>query len=210
MAAKEEAAILKHLKKNPSQDALEISFEIDFEESVIKEALASLESKSQVESKEVDGRRVWSLPAPKKAAPATAAPKVEKAEVASDVAEIAPKKIAKADVVADDAEECCCAAGGVSKCFVASVGVVVLVLAVVIGYILGGMQATSAAKALADNEIKAVRDSIGLTKVALNRRLDDLESQIRYLKVPAKVEEPAADAKKDKKAPAKPAKKKRK
>lgn len=214
MAAKEEAAVLKYLKKNPSQEALDISFSIDIDEDVVKQALAALEGKGQVESKDVGGRAQWSLAAPKpKAAPAPA-PKAEAAPVAGEAdaaAEAAPRKAPKADVVVEESdEECCCAKGGVTKCFVVSVSVVVLVLAIVVGYVLGGMQASSAAKALADSEIKAVRDSVGLVKVSLNQRLDNLESQIRDLKTPPKAEEPAADKKDAKKAPAKAAKKKRK
>ena len=211
MAAKEEAAVLKYLKKNPSQEALDISFAIDIDEDLVKQALAALEGKGQVESKDVGGRPQWSLAAPKpKAAPAPA-PKAEAAPVASEggvvAAEAAPKKAPKAEVVAEEGdEECCCAKGGVSKCFVVSVSAVVLVLAIVVGYVLGGMQASSAAKALADSEIKAVRDSVGLVKVSLNQRLDNLESQIRDLKAPKA--EPAKEE--TKKAPAKPAKKKRK
>lgn len=212
MAAKEEAAVLKYLKKNPSQEALDISFAIDIDEDLVKQALAALEGKGQVESKDVGGRAQWSLAAPKpKAAPAPA-PKAEAAPVAAEggavAAEAAPVKASKAEVVAEEGdEECCCAKGGVSKCFVVSVSAVVLVLAIVIGYVLGGMQVSSAAKALADSEIKAVRDSVGLVKVSLNQRLDNLESQIRDLKAAPKAE-PAKEE--TKKAPAKPAKKKRK
>lgn len=212
MAAKEEAAVLKYLKKNPSQEALDISFSIDIDEDVVKQALAALEGKGQVESKDVGGRMQWSLAAPKpKAAPAPA-PKAEAVEQGSEESVPAPKKAAKPVVEAGDEDEECCAKGGVSKGFVFGVSGAVLVVALGVGYVLGGMQASSAAQALADTEIKSVRDSVGLMKVALNQRLDNLESQIRDLKAPPKAE-PAAEPKKEekgKKAPAKPAKKKHK
>lgn len=212
MAAKEEAAVLKYLKKNPSQEALDISFAIDIDEDVVKQALAVLQGKGEVESKDVGGRAQWSLAAPKpKPAPA---PKAEKVESSASDEAPAPKKEKapkpEADCCGDDE---CCSKGGVSKGFVFGIGAVVLVLAVGVGYVLGGMQAKSAAQALADTEVKAVRDSIGLVKVSLNQRLDNVESQIRDLKAFPKAEEPAdkPDAKKAaKKAPAKPAKKKRK
>jgi hypothetical protein len=210
MAAKEEAAILKYLKKNPSQEALDISFGTDIDEDVVKQALAVLQGKGEVESKDVGGRPQWSIAAPKpKAAPAPAAPKAEGEAPAA--APKAPKAERPAVEDADD-EDAAPKAGGVSKGFVFSVSSVVLVLAVAIGYVLGGMQASSSAKALADTEIKNVRDSLGCVKLSLNTRLDNLESQIRDLKAAAvKAEEPAEkkeDAK-AKKAPAKPAKKKR-
>jgi len=204
MAAKEEAAILKHLKKNPAQDALDISFATDLDEGLVKEALVALEGKAQVESKDVDGRLQWSLAAPKpKPAPA---PKAEAAAVSDDEAPV-PRKAKTVAVEADDDEAP--AAGGVSKGFVLTVGLVVLLLAVAAGYVLGGIQASSAAKALADGEVKSVRDSIGLVKVSLNSRIDALESQIRDLKAPPAPVAAAADkdAKPSKAAKAKPVKK---
>lgn len=201
MAAKEEAAILKYLKKNPSQEVLDISFAIDIDEALVAQAIEALAAKSQVESKDVGGRLQWSLAAPKAAPPASKpAP-----------APVAAKPVAAPEEDPED-DDVVRVKGGVSKGFVFGIGAVVLVLAVVVGYVLGGMQASAATKALADTELKAVRDSVGLVKVSLNQRLDNLESQIRELKTPPKAEEPKVEEKKApaKKAPAKPAKKKRK
>lgn len=207
MAAKEEAAILKHLKKNPSQDALDISFATDLDEGLIKESLVALEGKAQVESKEVDGRLQWSLAAPKPKPVAAPAPKAEAPAVSDDEAPVSRKSKPVA-VEADDDEDAP-AVGGASKGFVLTVGLVVLLLAVAAGYVLGGMQASSAAKALADGEVKAVRDSIGLVKVSLNTRIDALESKIRDLKAPPAPVAAATekDAKASKAVKAKPVKK---
>lgn len=203
MAAKEESAVLKYLKKNPSQEALDISFAIDIDESVVKEALAVLSGKGEVESKDVDGRAQWSLAAPKaKPAPAPV-PKAEPS-VGLDV-EPAPRKAAKVVVEADDEAA---PAGGASKGFVLAVGLVVLVLAAGAGFVLGGMQASKATQALAAGEIQAVRDSIGLVKVGLNTRIDNLESQIRDLK--AASEEKSVEAEKPAAKPAAKATKKKK
>lgn len=197
MAAKDDAAILKHLKKNPSQEALDISFATDIDESVVNESLAALYSKGQVEYKDVGGRPQWSLAAAKpKPAPA---PKAEKPAPA-------PKAVATSSSDFDDEETS--GSSGSGKGFVLGVGVIVLVLAILAGYVLGGMQASASAKALADGEIKSVRDSIGLVKMSLNLRIDNLESQIREIKAAA---EKAQEAKaSEAKAPAsKPAKKKK-
>lgn len=205
MAAKEETAVLKYLKKNPSQEALDISFAIDIDESLVKEALAVLAGKGEVESKDVDGRAQWSLAAPKaKPAPAPV-PKV-KAEPSVDLdLEPAPRKAAK---VVDDTDDEAAPAGGASKGFVLAVGLVVLVLASGAGFVLGGMQASKATQALAAGEIQAVRDSIGLVKVGLNTRIDNLESQIRDLK--AASEKKSVEAAKPAAKPAAKATKKKK
>jgi hypothetical protein len=199
MAAKEESAVLKYLKKNPSQEALDISFAIDIDESLVKEALAVLSGKGEVESKDVDGRAQWSLAAPKaKPAPAPKAQPEPSLDVGS---EPAPRKAAKVVVDSDDDAA---PAGGASKGFVLAVGLVVLVLAAGAGFVLGGMQASKATQALAAGEVQAVRDSIGLVKVGLNTRIDNLESQIRDLKAaaekkPVEAAKPAAKATKKKK-----------
>ena len=200
MAAKEEAAILKYLKKNPSQEALDISFGTDIDEDLVKQALAVLQGKGEVESKDVGGRPQWSIAAPKpKAAPAPAAPKAD-----GDAPVPAPKA-AKADVPVLDADDDDVGGkvGGVSKGFVFGVSGVVLVLAIAIGYVLGGMQASSAAKSLADTEIKDVRDSLGFVKLSLNTRIDNLESQLRDLKAASEKAEEASKIAEPKKAPAK-------
>lgn len=199
MAAKEESAVLKYLKKNPSQEALDISFAIDIDESLVKEALAVLEGKGEVQSKEVDGRAQWSLAAPKAKPVPVPAPKVQ-ADSSLDIgSDPAPRKSAK--VVADSEDEAT-PSGGASKGFVLAVGLVVLIAASAAGFVLGGMQATKATQALADGELKAVRDSIGLVKVGLNTRIDNLESQIRDLKAAAeaKAAEPAKPVAKPTKA----------
>jgi hypothetical protein len=204
MAAKEEAAVLKYLKKNPSQEALDISFGTDIDESVVKETLAALEGKGQVEQKDVGGRPQWSLAAPKpKPAPA---PKPEPV-VSGDISESEkPAKASRAVAVPDDSDDEAAPKGGVSKGFVLGVSLVVLLVALAGGWVLGGLQASAASKALSDAEIKSLRDSTKLGIMQLNVRIDGLESQIRDLKAaPAPKEEPAA-----KKPAAKPAKKKKK
>ena len=208
MAAKEEAAILKYLKKNPSQEVLDISFGIDIDEELVKQALAVLQGKGEVESKDVGGRPQWSIAAPKpKAAPAPA-PVAPKAEGEAPAPK-APKAESRPALEEADDEDAAPKAGGVSKGFVFGVSGVVLVLAIVIGYVLGGMQASSSAKALADTEIKNVRDSLGFVKLTLNTRLDNLESQLRDLKAAATKVEESAKKEETKKAPAKVVKKKK-
>lgn len=204
MAAKEESAVLKYLKKNPAQDALDISFAIDIDESLVKEALVVLAGKGEVESKDVDGRAQWSLAAPKAKLVPVAPPKVQ-AESALDLgSEPAPRKSAKVVVDSDDETP---PAGGASKGFVLAVGLVVLLLSAAAGFVLGGMQATKATQALAAGEVQAVRDSIGLVKVGLNTRIDNLETQIRDLKAAA--EKKAVEAPKPDPKPAKATKKKK-
>lgn len=206
MAAKEEAAVLKYLKKNPSQEALDISFGTDIDESVVKETLVALEGKGQVEQKDVGGRPQWSLAAPKpKPAPAPA-PKSEPV-VSGDFSESEkPAKAPRPAPVPDDSDDEAAPKGGVSKGFVLGVSLVVLLVALAGGWVLGGMQASAASKALAESELKSLRDSTKLGIMQLNVRIDGLESQIRDLKAaPAPKEEPAA-----KKPAAKPAKKKKK
>jgi len=201
MAAKEEAAVLKYLKKNPSKDALDISFGTDIDESLVKESLLVLQGKGEVEQKDIDGRPHWSLAAPKpKPAPA---PKAE--PVASEAAP--SEKPAKAPRAAsvEDEEETASSGAGVSKGFVFGVSLVTLLVALGGGWVLGGLQASAATKAQADTEIKALRDSTRLGIMNLNTRIDGLESKIRDLKAPAApAAEPAA------KSAAKPAKKKKK
>lgn len=207
MAAKEEAAVLKYLKKNPAQEALDISFAIDIDENLIKEALVSLEGKGQVESKDVGGRPQWSIAAPKPkvaapaAAPAPAASAGDAGQLQAAPAVVAaPKK-----VKAEPSDESDAPVGGTSKGFVVVIGLLAIVIATGAGYVLGGIQAKAATTALENGQVKLLRDSIGLTKAALNIRLDGLESQIRDLK--AAPPAPAAEEAKPAKAAVKPKKK---
>jgi hypothetical protein len=205
MAAKEETAVLKFLKKNPSQEALDISFGIDIDESLVKETLIALEGKGQVEQKDVGGRPQWSLAAPKPKPAPVPVPKADPV-ASNEFSEVEkPSKATRAAAVADDEDESA-PKGGVSKGFVLGVSLVVLLVALGGGWVLGGMQASAASNALVATDLKNMRDSTKLDIMKLNVRIDGLESQIRDLKAaPAPKEEPAA-----KKPAAKPAKKKKK
>lgn len=189
MAAKEEALVLKYLKKNPGSEALDVSFGTDVDESVVKEILQQLLGKQQVAEKVSEsGVSTWTIAVPpsKPAAPKAEKPvKAAKSEDASD------------DVVADDEAP---ATGGTGKGFVFVIAILTAIISIGVSYVVGSSKIT-AEKAAFDLQLKNATDSVGFYKIETNKKLDALQLEIKKLQAPP-VEEKA-----EAKAPAKAAKK---
>ncbi len=192
MAAKEEALILKYLKKNPDSEALDVSFGTDVDESVVKETLQQLLSKQQVAEKVSDsGISTWTIAVPP---PKPVAPKPEK-----------PAKVAKSDedvsvdvpASSDDDDASPSSGKGSGKGFVLVVAVLTAAISIGASYVIGSNKIASE-KAAFDLQLKNATDSVGFYKIETNQKIDALQQEIKKLQAPP-VEE---------KAPAKPAPKK--
>jgi len=188
MAAKEEALVLKYLKKNPGSEALDISFGTDVDEAIVKEALQQLLSKQQVAAK-VDERGVatWTIAEPGKA---PVAPKPVKApEPATDRF--------SSPVLRDEPDDV--PSGGTGKGFVFFIVLLFALISVGASWYLAGMQ-INAAKSGFDVQLKAAQEAMGLLQVQTNKDMDSLKLEVKKLQAPAPVaaEEPAPKAKKGK------------
>jgi len=188
MAAKEEALVLKYLKKNPGSEALDISFGTDVDESVVKETLQQLLGKQQVAEKVSDsGVSTWTISTP----PAKpAAPKAEK-----------PAKVSVER--SDDAVEESSSSGGSGKGFVFVIALLTAVISIGASYFIASSQ-ISAAKSSFDLQLKNATDTVGFYKIETNKKIDALQQELK------KLQAPPADEKADAKAPAKVAKKAKK
>lgn len=200
MAAKEEALILKYLKKNPDSEALDVSFGTDVDESVVKETLQQLLSKQQVAEKVSDsGVSTWTIAVPP---PKPVAPKPEK-----------PAKVAKSDddvsvdvSASSDDDESSSSGKGSGKGFVLFVAILTAAISIGASYVIGSGKIASE-KAAFDLQLKNATDSVGFYKIETNKKLDALQQEIKKLQAPPAEE--AAPAKAAKPAPKKVVKKKR-
>lgn len=200
MAAKEEALILKYLKKNPDSEALDVSFGTDVDESVVKETLQQLLSKQQVAEKVSDsGVSTWTIAVPP---PKPVAPKPEK-----------PAKVAKSDddvsvdvPASSDDDESSSSGKGSGKGFVLVVAILTAAISIGASYVIGSGKIASE-KAAFDLQLKNATDSVGFYKIETNKKLDALQQEIKKLQAPPAEE--AAPAKAAKPAPKKVVKKKR-
>lgn len=200
MAAKEEALILKYLKKNPDSEALDVSFGTDVDESVVKETLQQLLSKQQVAEKVSDsGVSTWTIAVPP---PKPVAPKPEK-----------PAKVAKSDddvsvdvPASSDDDESSSSGKGSGKGFVLFVAILTAAISIGASYVIGSGKIASE-KAAFDLQLKNATDSVGFYKIETNKKLDALQQEIKKLQAPPAEE--AAPAKAAKPAPKKVVKKKR-
>lgn len=198
MAAKEEALILKYLKKNPDSEALDVSFGTDVDESVVKETLQQLLAKQQVAEKVSDsGVSTWTIAVPP---PKPVAPKPEK-----------PAKVAKSDddvsvdvSVSDD--ESSSSGKGSGKGFVLVVAFLTAAISIGASYVIGASKIASE-KAAFDLQLKNATDSVGFYKIETNQKIDALQQEIKKLQAPPAEE--AAPAKAAKPAPKKVVKKKK-
>lgn len=198
MAAKEEALILKYLKKNPDSEALDVSFGTDVDESVVKETLQQLLSKQQVAEKVSDsGISTWTIAVPP---PKPVAPKPEK-----------PAKVAKSDddvsveVPASSDDEPSSSGKGSGKGFVLVVAILTAAISIGASYVIGSGKIASE-KAAFDLQLKNATDSVGFYKIETNKKLDALQQEIKKLQAPPADEAAAADAKGAKGAKAAPKK----
>jgi len=200
MAAKEEALILKYLKKNPDSEALDVSFGTDVDESVVKETLQQLLSKQQVAEKVSDsGISTWTIAVPP---PKPVAPKPEK-----------PAKVAKSDddvsvevPASSDDDDSSSSGKGSGKGFVLAVAVLTAAISIGASYVIGSGKIASE-KAAFDLQLKNATDSVGFYKIETNKKLDALQQEIKKLQAPPA--EDAAPAKAAKPAPKKVVKKKK-
>ena len=172
MAAKEEALVLKYLKKNPSSEALDISFGTDVDEAIVKETLQQLLSKQQVSPKfDERGVATWTLAEPGKAP--TAPKPVKAVEPATDRFPVpAPRE------EPDDAPS-----GGTGKGFVFFVVLLFALISVGASWYLAGMQ-IQAAKSGFDVQLKASQEAMGLQQIQTNKALDSLKVEIKKLQAP--------------------------
>ncbi len=201
MAAKEEALILKYLKKNPDSEALDVSFGTDVDESVVKETLQQLLSKQQVAEKVSDsGISTWTIAVPP---PKPVAPKPEK-----------PAKVAKSDddvsvdvpASSDDDDASPSSGKGSGKGFVLVVAFLTAAISIGASYVIGASKIASE-KAAFDLQLKNATDSVGFYKIETNQKIDALQQEIKKLQAPPAEE--AAPAKAAKPAPKKVVKKKK-
>lgn len=200
MAAKEEALILKYLKKNPDSEALDVSFGTDVDESVVKETLQQLLSKQQVAEKVSDsGISTWTIAVPP---PKPVAPKPEK-----------PAKVAKSDddvsvdvPVSSDDDDSSSSGKGSGKGFVLVVAILTAAISIGASYVIGSGKIASE-KAAFDLQLKNATDSVGFYKIETNQKIDALQQEIKKLQAPPAEE--AAPAKAAKAAPKKVVKKKK-
>lgn len=190
MAAKEEALILKYLKKNPDSEALDVSFGTDVDESVVKETLQQLLSKQQVAEKVSDsGISTWTIAVPP---PKPVAPKPEK-----------PAKVAKSDddvsvdvpASSDDDDASPSSGKGSGKGFVLVVAVLTAAISIGASYVIGSSKIASE-KAAFDLQLKNATDSVGFYKIETNQKIDALQQEIKKLQAPPAEEaaKPAAKA----------------
>jgi len=190
MAAKEEALVLKYLKKNPGSEALDISFGTDVDEAIVKEALQQLLSKQQVSPK-VDERGVatWTISEPGKA---PAAPKPVKAP------EPAADRFSEPVLREEEPDA---PSGGTGKGFVFFLVLLFALISVGASWYLAGMQ-IKAAKSGFDVQLKATQEAIGLQQIQTNKDVDSLKLEIRKLQAPPQpvADEPSPKAKKGKAA----------
>lgn len=178
MAAKEEALVLKYLKKNPGSEALDVSFGTDVDESVVKEVLEALLSKQQVSKTVSDsGVATWVLAS-------GPAPKVQ-----------APKESSSAPLRSEDipsSSDDSSGSTGTGKGFVIIVALLTAIVAIAASYFMAS-SAISAERAKFDLQLKNATDSVGFYKITTNQKLDALEQEIKKLQPPP-VEEKAAPA----------------
>jgi hypothetical protein len=190
MAAKEEALVLKYLKKNPGSEALDVSFGTDVDEAIVKEALQQLLSKQQVAFK-MDERGVpaWTIAEPGKAPPA---PKpVKAAEPASDRFSEPVLKTEEPDAPS----------GGTGKGFVFFIVLLFALISVGASWYLAGMQ-IKAAQSGFDIQLKHTQEAMGQQQIQTNKDIDSLKLEVKKLQAPPApaAEEPAPKAKKGKAA----------
>ena len=194
MAAKEEALVLKFLKKNPDSEALDVSFGTDVEEPLVKETLQQLLAKQMVAVKVSDsGVATWNIATP----PAkVAAPKPEK-----------PAKVASESFGSVDSSDDSSPSGGTGKGFVLFVALLTAVVSIAASYVVGSNK-IAAERAGLELQLKNATDTIGFYRIATNNKLDAIQMEIKKLQ-PAVAEE-KSEAKPSKAAkPAKKTKKKK-
>jgi hypothetical protein len=191
MAAKEEAIVLKYLKKNPGSEALDVSFGTDLDESIVKEILQQLLGKQQVAAKTDDrGVSAWTIAEPPKAPPA---PKPVKTPKPAEEDRSVPQLSAE-----EDDSECCGGGCGTGKGFVVFIALVFALISVGASWFVAQTQ-IKAAKTSFDLQLKTAEDSLGSYRISVNKDLDDLRQQIKKQQAPPPAEEKAAPAKKAKK-----------
>jgi hypothetical protein len=200
MAAKEEALVLKYLKKNPGTEAMDVAFGTDLDEAIVKEALQQLLSKRQVLMKvDIRGVSTWVVGDPSKAAP------VSRPIVASESTPPPPfeRPAPPSRVVERVVEESEPASGGTGKGFVIFVAILFALISVGASWYLAGVQ-IEAAKSTFDRQLKTAQDSVGYYKITTNQQLDAIRQDIK------KLQTPPAPPPEEKPAPSKKAKKSKK
>ena len=196
MAAKEEAVVLKYLKKNPGTEALDVSFGTDLDEAIVKETLQQLLSKQMVAVKvDAQGVATWTTAEPPKSAPAPKPVKVKADE---------PSESSAPDVSSFDAPG---ATGGTGKGFVFFIALLFSLISVGASWYLANMQ-IKAAKSGFDLQLKTTQEAMGLDKIQMNKDIDALKLEVKKLQAPPAAEEKAAE--KPSKKAAKAAKKRKK
>ena len=199
MAAKEEALVLKYLKKNPGTEAMDVAFGTDLDEAIVKETLQQLLSKRQVSVK-VDAQNVstWVVGDPSKAAPVSR-PIVasESAPAPSPFERPAPPPSRAVDRVVEESES---TSEGTGKGFVFFIVLLFALISIGASWFLAGIQ-IQAAKASFDLQLKTAEDSVGFYKITTNQQLDAIRQDIKKLQAPPAPapEEKAAPAQKSKK-----------
>ncbi len=187
MAAKEESLVLKYLKKNPSSEALDISFGIDAEESVVKATLAQLLAKHQVAEKVSEqGVSTWMIATPPSGSTGS---KVEKAPKAPKE----PKEPGESS-------------SGSGKGFVLLIALLTAIVSIGVSCMVGSSMMKKEEAAF-DLKLKNTTESIGFFRIETNAKIDSLQRGLKKLQAPPP--EAAPDAKATK-AAKKPAKKKKK
>lgn len=174
MAAKEEALVLKYLKKNPGSEALDVSFGTDVDESIVKESLDSLLAKNQVSKTVSDsGVATWSIAS-------GSAPKAEAPKASSSVT----VRAEAVEAVEDDAPS---GSSGTGKGFVLFVALLTAIVSIAASYFVGA-GAIAAEREKFDLQLKNATDSVGFYKITTNQKLDALEQEIKKLQAPPEEE----------------------
>jgi len=198
MAAKEEALVLKYLKKNPGTEAMDVAFGTDLDEAIVKETLQQLLSKRQVLVKvDAQGVSTWVVGDPSKSAPVSRPIVASESTPPPPFERAAPPPSRTVERVVEESEP---TSGGTGKGFVFFIVLLFALISIGASWFLAGIQ-IQAAKASFDLQLKTAEDSVGFYKITTNQQLDAIRQDIKKLQAPPAPapEEKAAPAKKSKK-----------
>ncbi|HXP91743.1 MAG TPA: hypothetical protein VN931_12545 [Fibrobacteria bacterium] len=194
MAAKEEALVLKYLKKNPGTEAMDVAFGTDLDEAIVKETLQQLLSKRQVLVKvDAQGVSTWVVGDPSKSAPVSRPIVASESTPPASFDRPAPPPSRSVDRVVEESEP---SSGGTGKGFVFFIVLLFALISVGASWYLAGMQ-IQAAKSSFDLQLKTAEDSVGFYKITTNQQLDAIRQDIKKLQAPPA---PAPEEKVSKKA----------
>jgi hypothetical protein len=194
MAAKEEALVLKYLKKNPGSEAMDVAFGTDLDEPIVKETLQQLLSKRQVLAKvDAQGVSTWVVGDPSKAAPAPRPIVSSESAMPPPPPPPPPFQRASTPPVVEEFEP---TSGGTGKGFVFFIVLLFALISVGASWFLAGIQ-IQAAKSTFDLQLKTTQDSVGFYKITTNQQLDAIRQDIKKLQAPPA---PAPEEKVSKKA----------